>query len=59
MTPSQRYAAGVAPVLELVDAQAADQTARVNVVRARLQLELARVRLLGAVGRLGDLDGAH
>jgi outer membrane protein len=50
-----RYEAGAAPLLELVDAQAADATARVAVVRARWQFELAKVRLLTAVGHLDTL----
>jgi outer membrane protein len=50
-----RYEAGAAPLLELVDAQAADATARVAVVRARWQFELSKVRLLGAVGHLDTL----
>jgi outer membrane protein TolC len=52
-----RYAAGVAPQLELVDAQAADATARVQVARARLQFEVAKVRLLTAIGRVTELEG--
>lgn len=50
-----RYAAGAASLLELVDAQAADANARVGVVRARLQLGLAQVRLLTAIGTIEEL----
>jgi outer membrane protein TolC len=51
-----RYRAGAAPLLELVDAQAADAMARIAVIRVRFQLEAAKVRLLGSVGRLRDLE---
>lgn len=54
-----RYQGGAAPLLELIDAQAADATARVAVVRARLGLQLARVRLLAAVGGLEALRGVR
>lgn len=50
-----RYQSGVSPLLEIVDAQAADATARINVVRARLSLQLARVQLLAARGELDRL----
>ncbi len=50
-----RYQGGAAPLLELVDAQAADETARVQVVRARFALHVARVRLLAAVSGLDAL----
>ena len=51
-----RYQAGAAPVLELVDAQASDATARLAVIRARWQFELSKVRLLGAIGHLDVLS---
>lgn len=50
-----RYQAGAAPLLELVDAQAADASARIAVVRARLNLYLARLQLLSATGGLERL----
>lgn len=50
-----RYRAGAAPLLELVDAQAADASARAAVVRAHLSLSIARAQLLGAVGGLDRL----
>ncbi len=48
-----RYQGGAAPMLELVDAQAADASARYAVIRARLAEQIARVTLLTA---MGDLD---
>ncbi len=50
-----RYSSGVAPLLETVDAQAADASARVAVVRARLQLQVARVNLLTSTGEIERL----
>ena len=49
---SGRYAGGAAPLLELVDAQAADASARVAVVRAHVTLALSRAQLLSTTGRL-------
>lgn len=54
---SGRYQAGAAPVLELVDAEAADAAARIAVVRARLNLQLSRLQLLSATGALEHLAG--
>jgi outer membrane protein TolC len=51
-----RYQSGVASILEIVDAQTADANARLGVVRARFQLELAEVRLLAAIGRIDDIE---
>lgn len=50
-----RYRSGVAPLLETVDAQAADASARVAVVRARLQLQVAQVNLLASTGEIERL----
>lgn len=50
-----RYQGGAAPLLEVVDAQAADASARIAVVRARLNLSLSRAQLLAATGRLERL----
>lgn len=50
-----RYQSGAAALLELVDAQAADASARYAVIRARLSLQIARVNLLTATGELGRL----
>ena len=50
-----RYRSGAAPLLETVDAQAADASARVAVVRARLQLQVARVNLLANTGEIERL----
>ncbi len=50
-----RYQAGAAPLLELVDAQAADASARYTVVRARLAFQIARVNLLTATGEIERL----
>jgi len=50
-----RYRSGAAPLLELIDAQAADASARAAVVRAHLSLAIARVQLLGATGELERL----
>lgn len=50
-----RYQGGAAPLLEVVDAQAADASARIAVVRARLNLALSRAQLLAATGRLERL----
>lgn len=47
-----RYAQGAAQLLELVDAQAADASARVAVLRARLNAHTARAQLLAATGDL-------
>ncbi|MBL8600815.1 MAG: TolC family protein [Myxococcales bacterium] len=47
-----RYRNGAGTLLEMVDAQAADQSARVSVVRARLSFALARLQLVSAVGGL-------
>jgi outer membrane protein len=51
-----RYAAGAAQLLELVDAQAQDATARLTVIQRRFQFESAKVRLLAAIGQLGVLE---
>ena len=51
-----RYENGAATLLELVDAQGADASARLGIVRARWQLELAKVRLLTSLGQLSCLD---
>ena len=51
-----RYQGGAAPLLELVDAQAADEAARIQVVRARFSLQVARVRLMASVGGLQSLS---
>jgi len=50
-----RYQSGAAPLLELIDAQAADANARITVVRARLSWHLARVNLLAATGQIENL----
>lgn len=50
-----RYQGGAAPLLELVDAQATDASARIGVVRARLNLALSRAQLMAATGRLERL----
>lgn len=50
-----RYRAGAAPLLELVDAEAADASARITVVRLHAAYELAKVQLLAATGRLDRL----
>jgi outer membrane protein TolC len=54
-----RFATGVAPMLELVDAQAQDATARLTVVQRRFLFESAKVRLLAAINRLSDLESAR
>ncbi len=50
-----RYQGGAASLLEVVDAQAADASARIAVVRARLNLALSRAQLLAATWRLERL----
>jgi outer membrane protein TolC len=50
-----RYAAGAAPQLELLDAQAVDASARITVIRLRAQVELAKIALLAAMGQLPEL----
>ena len=50
-----RYQAGAAPLLELVDAQAADTTARYSLVSARQNLQVARVNVLTATGEITRL----
>ncbi len=50
-----RYQGGAGTLLEVVDAQAADASARIAVVRARLNLALSRAQLLAATGRLERL----
>ncbi len=47
----QRYATGVGSIIELVDAQVADNTAATQLVQARYQLSSARAQLLWALGR--------
>ncbi len=47
-----RYTAGVATLLELVDAQATDASARTAVVRAELAAQIAAVNLLAATDAL-------
>jgi outer membrane protein TolC len=54
-----RYESGVANILELIDAQTADATARIGVVRARFQLQLAEVRLLSATDDLEAFAQHH
>ncbi len=56
---SGRYASGIGQIIELVDAQVADANARITVVRARLQLEAAKIRLLGATGQSDRLMPGH
>ena len=48
-----RYAVGSGNVLEIADAQATLIKARNSVIQAELDLEIARLALLRAVGRLG------
>jgi outer membrane protein TolC len=50
-----RYQSGTSPLVELLDAQAADVLARVGVVRARLDVALATVQLLASTGQLDEL----
>lgn len=50
-----RYGAGAAAQLELLDAQAEDANARITVIRLRAQLELSKIALLAAMGRLPEL----
>jgi multidrug efflux system outer membrane protein len=50
-----RYRSGAAPLLETVDAQAADAGARFAVVRARLAFQVARVNLLTTTGAIERL----
>ncbi len=50
-----RYQGGAGTLLEVVDAQAADASARIAVVRARLNFALSRAQLLTATGRLERL----
>jgi outer membrane protein TolC len=47
-----RYQSGTAPSLEIVDAQAADASARAQVITARLAWQMARVNLLAATGEI-------
>ena len=54
-----RFAAGTAPMLELVDADAQDASARLTVVQRRFQLESAEVRLLSAEERLAVRHEPH
>lgn len=51
-----RYASGVATPIELFDAEASDARARVDVLRAQLDLALASVALLAATGQLVRLE---
>lgn len=50
-----RYSAGAAAQLELLDAQTEDANARITVIRLRAQLELSKIALLAAMGRLPEL----
>ena len=52
-----RYAAGIAQLVELVDAQAQDATARFTVIEKRFQWERTKVALLALTGRLGEIEG--
>ena len=54
-----RYSSGMESPLALADAQREDAIARVAVVRARLALEVARVHLLAALSRTGELARAR
>jgi len=51
---SDRYRAGIASLLELLDAQNIEQQARGNVILAKRDVDLSRVRLLAACGVLGQ-----
>jgi len=53
-----RYEAGAAPLLELLDAQTQDTTARLAVIQARMRLGQSHVRLLGATGRLARIGAS-
>lgn len=50
-----RYQAGVTSLLELVDAEAADASARLTVVRLRSAWQLSSLRLISAMGELDTL----
>jgi outer membrane protein len=49
---NERYRAGVATLLELLDAEGVEQSARVSRIEARRDYEVARARLLSACGLL-------
>ena len=51
-----RYEQGAAALLELVDAQAADASARIAVLRARLSAMTSRAQLLAATGDLESIS---
>lgn len=53
---SDRYRAGIASLLELLDAQNIEQQARGSVIVAKREVDLASVRLLAACGVLGQSD---
>jgi outer membrane protein len=50
-----RYAAGTAPLIELLDAEAQDAASRLTVIQRQFQWERAKVSLLASTGRLGEL----
>lgn len=50
-----RYQAGATSILELVDAEAADASARITVVRLRSAWQLSSLRLISAMGELDTL----
>ena len=50
-----RYAAGAAPLMELLDAQLQDSLARQALVSQRYQAGRAQFGVIGAIGELGRL----
>ena len=50
-----RYQSGAAPLLEIIDAQAADASARAQVITARLAWQTARLNVLVATGEVARL----
>jgi outer membrane protein TolC len=52
---NERYRAGVASLLDLLDAEGIEQTARRQRIEAERDQRIARVRLLAACGAIGEL----
>jgi outer membrane protein len=53
---NERYRAGVATLLELLDAEALEQSARLQRIEAEREYAIARANLLSATGQLTQLD---
>jgi outer membrane protein TolC len=55
VSQNERYRAGVATLLELLDAEALEQAARLSRIEAQREYDIARARLLSATGTIAKL----